>query len=72
MKSVRRDALDRLIPLLYDELRAIARRWLHEPRGSNTLATDDLVHEVYVRLANPVGFERLRPRPPSSPWRLSP
>jgi hypothetical protein len=45
-----RDALRGLIPLLYDELRKVARphsRCAHSPR---TLHTTALVHEAYLRL----------------------
>ena len=43
-------ALDRLIPLVYQELRAIAGRYLsHEP-ASHTLQSTALVHEAYVKL----------------------
>src|SRR5262245_23327262 len=39
-----------LLPLLYDELRALARRRLeHEPPGA-TLQATALVHEAYLRL----------------------
>jgi RNA polymerase sigma factor (TIGR02999 family) len=44
-----RDAADRLMPLVYDELRRIARRRL---AGSHqTLQTTALVHEAYLKLA---------------------
>ena len=44
-------ALDRLMPLVYDELRRMAKRYLgrHQPGG--TLQTTALIHEAYVRLA---------------------
>jgi RNA polymerase sigma factor (TIGR02999 family) len=42
------DALDRLTPLVYDELRRIARRYLHGP--SQSLQTTALVHEAFLRL----------------------
>jgi RNA polymerase sigma factor (TIGR02999 family) len=49
-------ALDRLVPLVYDELRRVARRHLQgEPPGHSLQATA-LVHEVYLRL---VDVERL-------------
>jgi RNA polymerase sigma factor (TIGR02999 family) len=45
-------ARDALVPLVYDELRRIARRCL-AARGSNhTLQPTALVHEAYLRLAN--------------------
>lgn len=43
-------ALDRLIPLVYDELRAIAGRYLSREPASHTLQSTALVHEAYVRL----------------------
>lgn len=45
------DALDRLIPLVYDQLRAVAHRRLRSERPGNTLQTTALVHEAYARLA---------------------
>ena len=46
LRSSRRDSLDRLLPVVYEELRAIAHRHLakHGPGGS--LATTGLVHEA--------------------------
>jgi RNA polymerase sigma factor (TIGR02999 family) len=45
------DALDRLIPLVYDQLRAVAHGRLRSERTGNTLQTTALVHEAYARLA---------------------
>ena len=47
-----REALDRLVPLVYDELRRIAHRELGRARPNQTLATTEVVHEVYLRLVN--------------------
>ena len=44
-------ALDRLLPLVYDELRAIAGNQLRDERTGHTLSATALVHEAYVRLA---------------------
>lgn len=44
------DAVDRLVPLVYDELRAMARRQLGRERDA-TLQTTALVHEAYIKLA---------------------
>lgn len=45
-------ALDRLIPLVYDDLRKVARNRLRlEPTG-HTLDTTGLVHEAYLRLVD--------------------
>jgi RNA polymerase sigma-70 factor, ECF subfamily len=45
-------ALDRLVPLLYDELRAMAHGQLARERRQRTLQTTGLVHEAYLRLAD--------------------
>jgi RNA polymerase sigma factor (TIGR02999 family) len=44
-------AREALIPLVYDELRRIARRALAGQRPGHTLQSTALVHEAYVRLA---------------------
>jgi RNA polymerase sigma factor (TIGR02999 family) len=44
------DALDRLMPLVYGELRAIAARHLSHEQAAHTLQSTALVHEAYVRL----------------------
>ena len=41
-----------LVPLVYDELRRIARRCLAGQRSSHTLQPTALVHEAYLRLTN--------------------
>lgn len=46
-----RAAVDRLVPLIYDELRRIAHRRLRGEQSGNTLDTTALVHEAYLRLA---------------------
>lgn len=43
-------ALNRLMPLVYDELRALAARHLRRERPGHTLATTALAHEAYLRL----------------------
>ena len=43
-------ALDRLIPLLYPELRRLARGYLNNERQNHTLQPTALVHEAYARL----------------------
>src|SRR5215203_1453066 len=45
-------ALNQLIPLVYEELRAIAHRQLGDERQQDSLQTTALVHEVYLRLAH--------------------
>jgi RNA polymerase sigma factor (TIGR02999 family) len=42
--------LDRLVPLVYDELRRIAHRQLRGERSDHTLDTAALVHEAYLKL----------------------
>jgi RNA polymerase sigma factor (TIGR02999 family) len=52
-----RDALDRVVPLVYEELRRLARRHLRRgPRGYS-LDTTGLVHEAYLKLAAAEGLE---------------
>ena len=52
LRSGRRGSLERLVPLVYDELRAIAHRRLGaHPRGG-TLSTTELVHEAYLKLVD--------------------
>ena len=45
-------ALERLIPLVYDELRRVARAHLRREPADRTLQTTALVHEVYLRLVD--------------------
>lgn len=49
--SGNRDAFERLIPLVYDDLRRIAHRRLRTERSGHTLNTTAVVHEAYLRLA---------------------
>lgn len=53
------EALDRLLPLVYSDLRHIASRVLHATPGHLTLQTTALVHEVWLRLLGrePAAFE---------------
>lgn len=44
-------ALDKLIPLVYGELRRIARRYTAKQLRGHTLQTTDLINEAYIRLA---------------------
>lgn len=43
-------ALQALMPLVYDEMRRLAHRYLRRERGGHTLQSTALVHEAYVRL----------------------
>jgi len=47
-----RAALDKLVPLVYDELHRIARRQLASRNGPQTLQSTALVNEAYIRLAS--------------------
>lgn len=47
--------MDRLMALVYDELRAVARRQLRRWRPGQTLDTTALVHEAYLRLVDQAG-----------------
>jgi RNA polymerase sigma factor (TIGR02999 family) len=48
MRNGDRDAAARLLPLVYDELRAVARRQLKRERPNHTLQPTALVHEVWL------------------------
>ena len=43
-------ARDQLMPLVYDELRRLAHRYMGRERGNHTLQTSALVNEAYLRL----------------------
>jgi RNA polymerase sigma factor (TIGR02999 family) len=43
-------ALDRLTPLVYEELRRLARKYMRGERGSHTLQATAVVHEAFLRL----------------------
>ena len=51
MRSGRKDALTRLAPLVYNELRRLAGRYMRDERTGHTLQPTALVHEAYLRLA---------------------
>jgi RNA polymerase sigma factor (TIGR02999 family) len=46
------EALDRLVPLVYAELRRVASRQLRSERSDHTLQPTALVHEAYARLVD--------------------
>ncbi|MBA3607395.1 MAG: sigma-70 family RNA polymerase sigma factor [Chthoniobacterales bacterium] len=46
------EAANRLIPLVYDELRQLARSYLRRERPDHTLQATGLVHEAYLRLVD--------------------
>ena len=47
-----REELDRVFPVVYDELRRVARRALSHERSGHTLTTTALVHEAYLELVD--------------------
>ena len=58
MKRGNSEALPKLVPLLYDELRRLAGHFLREERPGHTLQPTALVHEAYLKLAGQhAGFE---------------
>lgn len=52
-----REALERLLPLVYHELRAMAHRRLSAERPDHTFNTTGLVHETYVKLVDQTRVE---------------
>jgi RNA polymerase sigma-70 factor, ECF subfamily len=52
MRSGNGDAMERLLPLVYDDLRRIAHRQLSSERDGHTVSTTALVHEAYLRLVD--------------------
>ena len=48
-----RSAADRLLPHVYEELRALAISFFQQQPGHHTLQPTALVHEAYVRLVGP-------------------
>jgi len=44
------DALQKLMPLVYEQLHAAARRYMAHERPGHTLQTTALIHETYLRL----------------------
>jgi RNA polymerase sigma factor (TIGR02999 family) len=47
-----RQAFDRLLPIVFDELRLMARRQLRHERSNHTLQPTALVNEVFIRLVD--------------------
>jgi RNA polymerase sigma factor (TIGR02999 family) len=50
--SGNQEALNALMPLVYDELRRLARSYMRRERPGHTLATTGLIHEAYLRLVD--------------------
>lgn len=44
-------ALDELMPIVYDELRLMGRRYMRRQAGGHTIQTTELIHEAYLKLA---------------------
>jgi len=51
------DALGRVVPLVYEDLRALARRQLRRESDGHTLGATALVHESYIRLVGSAARE---------------
>lgn len=51
------EAMNRLLPIVYGELRRMAHRQLGGERGGHTLSTTAVVHEAYLRLADQAEVE---------------
>ena len=45
-------ALESLVPLVYEELRRVARYYLRQEKQNHTLSSTALVHEAYLKLVN--------------------
>jgi RNA polymerase sigma factor (TIGR02999 family) len=45
-----KQALDRLVPLVYDELHRLAKNYMRKERADQALQTTALIHEAYLRL----------------------
>ena len=45
-------AFDRLVPLVYQELRSLARRYMRQERADHTLQATSLINEAYLRLVD--------------------
>src|SRR5688500_16675147 len=52
-----KSALEKLFPLVYDELRRIAGRQMSQERAGHTLEATALVNQAYLKLAGQQGFE---------------
>jgi RNA polymerase sigma factor (TIGR02999 family) len=63
-----RAAMDRVIPLVYDELRRMAQRQLRQERDGHTLQSTSLVHEAFMKLAEQDGPVRWESRAHFLAW----
>jgi RNA polymerase sigma factor (TIGR02999 family) len=48
-------ALEKMMPLVYDELRVMAKRYMNSQPSGHTLQTTALIHEAYLKLARDKG-----------------
>lgn len=48
--SGKKAAINELLPLVYNELKRISSKYLHDEYRSHTLQTTELVHEAYIKL----------------------
>jgi RNA polymerase sigma factor (TIGR02999 family) len=55
-------AAEQLLPLVYDELRKLAARWLAREKAGQTLQATALVHEAYLRLVGDDGAQSFNSR----------
>ncbi len=46
------EALEQLLPLIYDELHVMAKRYMNKQPSGHTLQTTALIHEAYLKLAD--------------------
>jgi hypothetical protein len=60
IERVEPHAAERLLPLVYEELRRLAAHKLSHEKSGQTLQATALVHEVYLRLVEPGGSDQLR------------
>ncbi len=51
------EAVEQVLPLVYQELRRIAARQLRQERGNHTLGATAVVHEAYLRFQDQAGFQ---------------
>ena len=52
LSSGNKSVVDHLLPIVYDELRKIARNQMNREREGHTLSPTSLVHEAYLKLVN--------------------
>lgn len=57
MRDGNTEAMNQLVPLVYEELRRLAHAQLRRERPGHTLGTTGLVHETYVRLVDQTRVE---------------